>query len=80
MTDYDLPNGRLTLTINRADLPPDELFALGARANPRRAFLFVSKVLGKHSPVATTRYSPPNCLLRCPHRCCSSAWQRRQPP
>ena len=53
MSDYALPNGRLTLTINRADLPPDELFALGARANPRRAFLFVSKVLGKHIPVPT---------------------------
>ena len=51
---HDLPDGRLTLTIDRADLPPDELFAIGARANPRRAFLFVSKVLGKHWPVATT--------------------------
>ena len=50
---HDLPDGRLTLTIDRADLPPDELFAIGARANPRRAFLFVSKVLGKHWPVAT---------------------------
>ena len=49
-----LPGGQLTLSIDRADLPPDELFALGARANPRRAFLFVSKVLGKHWPVTTT--------------------------
>ena len=48
-----LPGGQLTLSIDRADLPPDELFALGARANPRRAFLFVSKVLGKHWPVTT---------------------------
>ena len=50
---HNLPDGRLTLTIDRADLPPDELFAIGARANPRRAFLFVSKVLGKHWPVTT---------------------------
>ena len=63
MTNYDLPNGRLTLTINRADLPPDELFALGARANPRRAFLFVSKVLGKHWPVATTTLARIHTLL-----------------
>ena len=63
MTNYDLPNGRLTLTINRADLPPDELFALGARANPRRAFLFVSKVLGKHWPVATATLARIHALL-----------------
>ena len=51
MPAYRLPYGTLSLRIDHADLPPDELFALGARANPRRAFLFVSKVLGKHIPV-----------------------------
>ena len=63
MTDYDLPDGRLTLTISRTDLPPDELFAIGARANPRRAFLFVSKVLGKHWPVATATLARIHALL-----------------
>ena len=48
---YHLPTGTLTLAIHHADLPPDDLFAVGARANPKRGFLFVSKVLGKHWPV-----------------------------
>ena len=44
--------GRLDLDISRADLPPETLFELAERRNPRRAFLFVSKVLGRHIPVA----------------------------
>lgn len=53
MPAYSLPYGTLHLDIDHADLPPDDLFDLGARDNPRRAFLFVSKVLGKHIPVPT---------------------------
>lgn len=44
--------GRLELNIVRADLPPEALFDFAERQNPRRAFLFVSKVLGRHIPVA----------------------------
>ena len=44
--------GRLELEIARADLPPEALFDFAERQNPRRVFLFVSKVLGRHIPVA----------------------------
>ena len=55
---HHLPTGTLTLDILHGDFPPDRLFAVGARLNPKRAFLFVSKVLGKHYP-ADVRSLPP---------------------
>lgn len=42
--------GVLTLTVERAQLPLDELCAFGSRRNRKRGFLFISKVLGKHIP------------------------------
>lgn len=48
---YTLPTGRLQLTLESGPWPADALFAVGARDNPKRGFLFVSKVLGKHWPV-----------------------------
>ena len=63
MPAYSLPYGTLHLDIDHADLPPDELFAPGARDNPRRAFLFVSKVLGKHIPVPTATLARVHRLL-----------------
>ncbi len=47
-----LPTGTLHLEINRADWPLDALCDFAVRRNPRRAFLIVSKVLGRHIPVA----------------------------
>lgn len=50
-TSFTLENNlRLTLELDtpRFGLSPDALFGLAARQNPQRAFLFVSKVLGKH--------------------------------
>ena len=44
----DLPSGRLSLELERCDWPLDELCGFAVRANPKRGFLFVSKVLGKH--------------------------------
>jgi hypothetical protein len=44
------PNGVLHLTIDACHGALDELIGFAARANPRRAFLFLSKVLGKHYP------------------------------
>lgn len=41
----------LTLDPPRFGLRPEALFALAARQNRDRAFLFVSKVLGKHLPI-----------------------------
>lgn len=50
----DLSRGRISLTVNhhhpRWHL--DDLLDFAERINPKRAFLFVSKVLGKHIPVA----------------------------
>lgn len=47
-----LPSGRLRIEIDRADWPLSRLCGFAARHNPRRGFLFVSKVLGKHWPSA----------------------------
>ena len=49
---HRLPSGTLQLHVERSELPAHELFVLAARNNPRRAFLFVSRVLAKHLPVA----------------------------
>lgn len=49
-----MPTGELTLTIDEARFALDELIGYAARANAKRGFLFLSKVLGKHWP-ATPR-------------------------
>lgn len=46
---YHIPTGTLTLQTN-AD--PNSLLEVQARNNPKRGFLFVSKVLGKHLAVS----------------------------
>ncbi len=43
-----LSTGTLNLEIAREDLPFETLCGLAARRNPKRGFLFVSKVLGRH--------------------------------
>ena len=48
----DLPTGSLHLKVEEASWPLDELCDFAARRNPRRGFLIVSKVLGRHMPVA----------------------------
>jgi hypothetical protein len=45
-----LENGILTLDVAEADWPLDRLCDFAARRNPRRGFLIVSKVLGRHIP------------------------------
>lgn len=49
-----MPTGVLSVHIDAAAAAcrhgPDDLLGFGARANARRGFLFVSKVLGKHWP------------------------------
>jgi hypothetical protein len=49
--EVSLVTGDLKVTVDRCDLPLDELCGFAARQNPKRGFLFVSKVLGKHIPV-----------------------------
>lgn len=47
-----LSSGTLRVTPTGGLHPLDELFGMAERRNPKRAFLFVSKVLGRHIPVA----------------------------
>ena len=47
----ELPTGRLDVTLTKGAHELDELLGFAARANARRGFLFLSKVLGKHWPV-----------------------------
>lgn len=47
-----LPTGLLRIRVDNTQLPLDDLLDFAARQNPKRGFLFVSKVLGKHIPVA----------------------------
>jgi len=51
-----LQGGVMDLRVDRADAPLGDLMALAERQNPKRAFLFVSKVLGRHIPVAPSAH------------------------
>ncbi len=48
----ELSGGVLTVTPTHSALSLDSLFDIAERRNPKRGFLFVSKVLGKHIPVS----------------------------
>lgn len=45
-----LKRGQLNVTVKTSDIEPRKLFAFAERRNPKRAFLFVSRVLGRHIP------------------------------
>ncbi|MEH6444922.1 MAG: phosphoribosyltransferase domain-containing protein [Oceanospirillaceae bacterium] len=45
-----LQTGELQVSVLRARFPLDTLLTFGSRLNPKRRFLFVSKVLGKYVP------------------------------
>ncbi len=45
-----LPTGKLSLTLSPSDFELDDLTAYAARQNPKRGFLFVSKLLAKYWP------------------------------
>ncbi|HEY0060771.1 MAG TPA: phosphoribosyltransferase domain-containing protein [Telluria sp.] len=47
-----LPTGTLELSVSDSAFALDDLLGFAARANNKRGFLFLSKVLGKHWPVA----------------------------
>ena len=54
-TTITLPRGTLDLTYQtheKASYQLEDLLGFAQRINPKRAFLFVSKVLGRHIPVA----------------------------
>ena len=44
--------GRIDVSSEFTDYPLTDLFDIAERRNPKRAFLFVSKVLGRHIPVS----------------------------
>lgn len=48
----ELPTGTLRITAEEAAWPLDALCGFAARENPRRGFLVVSRVLGRHLPAA----------------------------
>lgn len=47
--------GTLLIRTRREDLPLETLLEFASRQNPKRGFLFVSKVLGKHIPCRPAR-------------------------
>ncbi len=47
-----LPSGTLDLHVEQTLYPPAELLDFAVRRNPKRGFLFVSRVLGKHIPIS----------------------------
>ncbi len=47
----ELPAGTLSLEVTRSDYSLEHLCGFASRANAKRGFLFVSRVLGKHIPV-----------------------------
>jgi Phosphoribosyl transferase/TRSP domain C terminus to PRTase_2 len=49
---FELPSGRLNLRVEPGSRDWSALLDLAVRQNPKRGFLFVSKVLGKHIPVS----------------------------
>jgi hypothetical protein len=51
----DLNRGSLHIDVDQGDFPAESLFGFAERRNPKRAFLFVSKVLGKHIPGKPSR-------------------------
>ncbi len=52
MRSLSLPSGVLSIQINQdQDLLFDKLVLVGLRQNPKRGFLLISRVLGKHLPV-----------------------------
>ena len=46
----NLKRGRLDVEVNASTFDPQALFSFAERRNPKRAFLFVSRVLGRHIP------------------------------
>ena len=47
----ELETGKINLKVNQiSDFQLEDLFDFAARNNPKRGFLFLSKVLGKHYP------------------------------
>lgn len=55
MAQRTIKAGTLTLSLHQNGDRLDELLAFGSRLNPRRGYLFISRVLGKHMPVRPSK-------------------------
>lgn len=58
-----LPAGQLDLDIEASLGPVQDYLDFAARVNPRRAFLFLSKVLGKHYPAKPSKMAEAHAAL-----------------
>ncbi len=47
----DMTTGRAAVEVFDCVVPPEDLFGFAERRNPKRGFIFVSKVLGRYVPV-----------------------------
>lgn len=47
----ELDQGTISVEVESHLIPAEEIFGFAQRINPKRSFLFVSKVLGRHIPV-----------------------------
>lgn len=63
--NVQLTSGTLALNVQRCEAPfkLEDLCGFAVRQNPKRSFLFVSKVLGKHYPVRPSKAMLVNSLL-----------------
>ena len=59
----ELPTGTLDIQVCGTQMPLADICGFAARQNPRRGFLFVSKVLGKHIPVRPSKVREVHTLL-----------------
>jgi hypothetical protein len=66
---YRLPTGDLHLTLHRETEPFDSICGVAARANPKRGFLFVSRLLGRYTPIqpSSLRNIQQQLALSIPH-------------
>ncbi|HEY0325366.1 MAG TPA: phosphoribosyltransferase domain-containing protein [Allosphingosinicella sp.] len=67
--EVELPTGTLSLSVERSAWPLDALCDFATRRNPKRAFLVVSKVLGRHIPASPSlmRQSMRDLAAQIPH-------------
>nr|WP_215848665.1 phosphoribosyltransferase domain-containing protein [Pantoea bituminis] len=59
---FEMAGGTLSV-VTHDTLPLTSLFGVAERKNPKRAFLFVSKVLGRHIPIAPATMRQTYCQL-----------------
>lgn len=64
--EIDLACGRLRIDTSKETMPLEKLLGFATRRNPKRGFLFVSRVLGKHIPCSPSRMRAIHSALAAP--------------